>query len=184
MVLVPTSPVFEDGGRIPNLYTCPGPNLSPPLTWDEVPGDVLSFALTCEDPDAPKGTFHHWAVYDIPAYARELPEGFGNAEHGNIRQARNGFGKIGWGGPCPPPGHGEHRYVFRLFALGVENLPVGDAPTCADIAEAADTTSSRRRSSPDSSRDRGRRTRAAPLASLSLGISEDSAVRTPDRHRR
>src|SRR5690606_22899080 len=69
MVLVPTSPVFEDGGRIPNLYTCPGPNLSPPLTWDEVPGDVLSFALTCEDPDAPKGTFHHWAVYDIPAYA-------------------------------------------------------------------------------------------------------------------
>lgn len=137
MTLVLRSPVFEDGDRIPNLYTCLGRNLSPPLEWDGVPEEVMSFALTCEDPDAPKGTFQHWAVFDIPAYVRDLPEGFGNAEHEGIRQAVNDFGKTGWGGPCPPPGHGEHRYRFRLFALNVETLPVGDAPRCAAIAEIA-----------------------------------------------
>lgn len=137
MAFVLHSPVFEAGDRLPNLYTCLGPNLSPPLAWDGVPEEVMSFAITCEDPDAPKGTFRHWAVYDIPATARELPEGFGNGDHPGIRQAVNDFGKTGYGGPCPPPGHGEHHYHFRIFALNVEALPLGDEPTVADVAEAA-----------------------------------------------
>ena len=137
MAFLLRSPAFDDDGRIPNLYTCLGRNLSPPLVWEDAPAGVLSFAITCEDPDAPKGTFQHWAVFDIPAYARELPEGFGNGGHGSIRQARNDFGQTGYGGPCPPPGHGEHHYRFRIFVLGVEALPVGDDPSCADVAAKA-----------------------------------------------
>ena len=137
MALVLRSPAFDDEGRIPNLYTCLGRNLSPPLVWEDVPADVLSFAITCEDPDAPKGTFQHWAVFDIPAYVRELPEAFGNGEHPGIRQARNDFGKTGYGGPCPPPGHGDHHYRFRIFALRVETLPVGDDPGGAEVAATA-----------------------------------------------
>ena len=137
MAFVLRSPAFDDESRIPNLYTCLGRNLSPPLAWEDVPGDVLSFAITCEDPDAPKGTFQHWGVFDIPAYVRELPEGFGNGEHQGIRQAKNGFGKTGYGGPCPPPGHGDHHYRFRIFALSVETLQLGDDADAAQVAEAA-----------------------------------------------
>ena len=137
MAFVLRSPVFDDDGRIPNPYTCLGANTSPPLAWEGVPEEVMSFAITCEDPDAPKGTFRHWAVFDIPTFIRELPEGYGNAQHEGIRQARNDFGKTGYGGPCPPPGHGVHHYEFRLFALNVETLPVGDDATVEQVGEAA-----------------------------------------------
>ena len=137
MAFVLRSPAFEDEARIPDLYTCLSGNLSPPLAWDDVPAGALSFAITCEDPDAPKGTFHHWAIFDIPAYVRELPEGFGNTQHEGIRQAKNDFGTVGYGGPCPPPGHGEHHYRFRIFALRVETLRVDENASCREVAQAA-----------------------------------------------
>jgi Raf kinase inhibitor-like YbhB/YbcL family protein len=109
-----TSPTFADGGAIPEEHTCDGGDVSPPLAWEDVPDGVESFALIVTDPDA--GGFVHWVLAGIPADARELAEGEGN-EAGT--PGRNGFGGVGWGGPCPPSG--EHRYVFELFALsGVE----------------------------------------------------------------
>jgi Raf kinase inhibitor-like YbhB/YbcL family protein len=115
-----TSDAFEDGGTIPVRYTCDGDNVSPPLAWSGAPEGTKSFALVVRDPDAPRGTFDHWIVYEIPGHAAALPEGVGPSPRldnlGGSLQGNNGFGKVGWGGPCPPPGR-PHRYVFRLHAL-------------------------------------------------------------------
>ena len=108
---------FENGGAIPPKYTCDGENVSPPLEWSDVPGDATALTLIVEDPDAPRGTFVHWLIFDIPASEHGLAEAVGIAgpEAGGGRQGRNGFGKLGYGGPCPPSG--THRYFFRLYAL-------------------------------------------------------------------
>ena len=115
-----TSEAFEDGGVIPVRHTCDGEDVSPPLAWSGAPAGTKSFALLVDDPDAPRESFDHWIAYDIPAAATTLPEGVDDsprlASLGGSRQGRNGFGKVGWGGPCPPPGR-PHRYVFRLYAL-------------------------------------------------------------------
>ncbi|HET6362279.1 MAG TPA: YbhB/YbcL family Raf kinase inhibitor-like protein [Gemmatimonadota bacterium] len=115
-----TSEAFEDGGVIPVRYTCEGEDVSPPLAWSGVPEGTKSLALVVDDPDAPRGTFDHWIVYEIPAHATALPEDLDDSPRledlGGSLQGRNGFGKVGWGGPCPPPGR-PHRYVFRLYAL-------------------------------------------------------------------
>ncbi len=118
------SPVFSDGERIPSRYTCEGEDVSPPLRWRGAPGAAKSFALIMYDPDAPIGTFIHWVIYDIPASVRELPEGVPARDRveGLGVQGVNDFGRIGYGGPCPPPGHGRHRYYFALHALDVESL--------------------------------------------------------------
>ncbi|MGC8777267.1 MAG: YbhB/YbcL family Raf kinase inhibitor-like protein [Candidatus Caldatribacteriaceae bacterium] len=104
---------------IPLRYTCFGENVSPPFTWENVPPGTVSLVLLCEDPDAPQGTFVHWVVYNLPPEL-SLQEGAGTIGKERIAevayQGRNSFGKIGYGGPCPPPGN-PHRYVFRLLAL-------------------------------------------------------------------
>lgn len=118
------TPAFEDGGWIPARYTCDGEDVSPPLRWRNVPGAARSFALIAYDPDAPAGTFIHWVIYDIPAGVRELPEGVPRTPEvpGLGVQGVNDFGSTGYGGPCPPRGHGPHRYYFALHALDVETL--------------------------------------------------------------
>ncbi len=112
------SPAFSAGGTIPKKFTCDGANNSPQLTWTDPPAKTQSFALIMDDPDAPVGTWVHWVIYDLPANARELAEGVSKQEQlpSGATQGRNDFGKIGYGGPCPPPGK-AHRYFFKLYAL-------------------------------------------------------------------
>ena len=112
------SSAFDPNGEIPRKYTCDGPDFSPALSWTEPPQGTQSFSLSVDDPDAPVGTWVHWVLYNLPATARELPEAVpkdGELKDGS-RQGRNDFRKIGYGGPCPPPGP-AHRYFFKLSAL-------------------------------------------------------------------
>ena len=121
-----TSSAFKHNEMIPPLYTCDGKDISPPLMWDEVPEGVKSFALICDDPDAPMGTWVHWVTYNIKSGSRELPAKVLVQEKMLIGgfQGINDFGKIGYGGPCPPSG--IHRYFFKLYALDSElNLQRG-----------------------------------------------------------
>src|SRR5713101_7005105 len=132
-----TSPVFKYGEKMPERFSCDGANISPPLTWSDVPQGTHSLALFCDDPDAPDGTFHHWAVYDIPVTTHDLPEGFSSAAMvGLIRQGVNDFRKVGYGGACPPKGHGAHHYHFKLMALDVGHLNVRGT-RCGDIEAVA-----------------------------------------------
>jgi hypothetical protein len=96
------SNAFADGGGIPRRFTCEGEDTSPPLAWSEPPSPTQSFVLLCDDPDAPGGIWHHWAAYDIPADRTGLPEGVGRSSTGDLAQAVNDFGRVGYGGPCPP----------------------------------------------------------------------------------
>ena len=130
MVFVLTSPAFKNGAPIHEHYTCDGADASPPLSWSGAPAGTKSFALLCDDPDAPGGTWHHWAVYGIPASATNLPESYPPTKPG---QAINDFGRPGYGGPCPPRGNGPHRYRFRLLALKVETLDFAKAPRCLEV---------------------------------------------------
>ena len=120
MTFTLTSPAFENGMTIPTRHTCDGEDVSPPLLWEGAPGNSASYVLIVDDPDAPRGTFVHWVLYDLPGHARELPENVGPAQRlenlGEAAQGENDFDEIGWNGPCPPPGP-PHRYVFRLYAL-------------------------------------------------------------------
>lgn len=132
------SAAFRDGETIPQRYTCDGENISPPLTWTTGPGATRSFALVCDDPDAPRGTWHHWAIFDIPADWRGLAEHLARKDHPDgPKQAKNDFHKSGYDGPCPPPGHGSHRYRFRLMALSVPHLPLKAQDSCAAVKIAA-----------------------------------------------
>jgi Raf kinase inhibitor-like YbhB/YbcL family protein len=109
-----TSAAFRDGQPVPSQYTADGKNASPPFQWADPPDGTKSFALVCEDPDAPRGTFTHWVLYNLPAESRDLGE---NATvPGGAAQGTNDFGKTGYGRPSPPPGK-PHRYVFTLSAL-------------------------------------------------------------------
>lgn len=116
-----TSPVFQEGQPVPTKYTCDGVDISPPLHWTEPPPGTKSFALVCEDPDAPMGTWVHWVVYGLPAEARSLAEKqpTGDLLSGGGRQGMTDFRRTGYGGPCPPPGK-LHRYFFKLYALDAE----------------------------------------------------------------
>jgi Raf kinase inhibitor-like YbhB/YbcL family protein len=109
---------FQPGGDIPSKYTCTGPDVSPALSWSDPPAGTQSFTLIADDPDAPVGTWVHWVAYDLPASARQLPEGVPKTDAlpGGGVQGVNDFGKPGYGGPCPPPGK-PHRYYFKLYAL-------------------------------------------------------------------
>ena len=117
-----------------NGFGCTGENLSPELVWSDPPAGTKSFAVLVHDPDAPTGGagWWHWAVADIPATARGLAQGAGDASGKKLpagaRQFENDYGDAAYGGPCPPPGHGAHRYNFTVYALGVEKL---DAPAKA-----------------------------------------------------
>jgi Raf kinase inhibitor-like YbhB/YbcL family protein len=136
MPLLMTSPALPPGGEIQKQYTCDGSDISPPLAWSNVPKGTQSFALVVEDPDAPGGTFRHWAAYNIPATTIGLPAGFHAGAPAPFAQARNDFGKIGYSGPCPPPGS-RHRYVFTLMALGVSALAIPPSPEARAVISAA-----------------------------------------------
>lgn len=125
--LVISSEAFADGTPVPVRHTCDGEDLSPPFRWTGVPVGTRSFALICDDPDAPRGTWVHWVLWNLPADAVELGEGVPPRPElpSGARQGVNDGGDVGYGGPCPPPG-GPHRYFFRLHALDVVlNLPPG-----------------------------------------------------------
>ncbi len=117
MPFVLESPAFKEGEMIPRRHACDGENLSPPLRWTDPPAAAQSFALICEDPDAPILTWVHWVVPHIPSSIRELKEGIPSKENvEGLRQASNSGRMIGYAGPCPPRGK-VHRYFFRLYAL-------------------------------------------------------------------
>ncbi|MFB0563372.1 MAG: YbhB/YbcL family Raf kinase inhibitor-like protein [Candidatus Lokiarchaeia archaeon] len=108
---------FEHEGMIPSHFTCDGADISPQLEWIDVPTGTKSFALIVDDPDAPVGTWVHWLVCEIPPNVVTIPQ---NSLPRNVRQVKNDFGKVEYGGPCPPSG--THRYFFKLYALDVEKL--------------------------------------------------------------
>ena len=106
------SSAFEHAQAIPKRHTCDGEDLSPPLHWTNVPDEARSLVLLFDDPDAPSGVFTHWVAWGLDPGVGGLGEGEAAPSEG-----RNDFGTVGYRGPCPPPGHGRHRYVFRLYAL-------------------------------------------------------------------
>jgi len=118
MAFTLSSPAFKPGGEIPKEYTCEGKDVSPELTWSGAPAGTRSWALIMDDPDAPAGTWVHWVLYDLPGTTTRLPKGV--PPHDTVldgaTQGLNDFRKVGYGGPCPPPGK-PHRYFFKLYAL-------------------------------------------------------------------
>ena len=139
MAFTLTSSSFQNEHSIPSKYTCEGADESPPLAWTGAPAGTKSFALVVDDPDAPdpkapKMTWVHWVMVDIPASASEIAE---DADEGDLpegaREGKNDWKKIGWGGPCPPIG--RHRYFFKLYALDT-TLPMLAAPTKAELEKA------------------------------------------------
>jgi Raf kinase inhibitor-like YbhB/YbcL family protein len=135
MTITVTSPAFASMQAIPGKYTCDGEDLSPPLSWSNVPGNAHSIVLICDDPDAPAGGWVHWVCYDIPSNVDSLPEAVPASDTLACggRQGKTDFGKTGYGGPCPPGG--THRYFFKVYALDkMLNLPAGK--TKKEIAKA------------------------------------------------
>jgi len=113
-----SSTAFDEEANIPKQCTGDGKNVSPPLRWSDPPPETKSFALICDDPDAPRGTWVHWVLFNLPAEKRQLEEAV-PAQKGldnGAKQGKNDFGKVGYGGPAPPPGK-PHRYFFKLYAL-------------------------------------------------------------------
>lgn len=124
MALKIDSPDLKEGTRIAKRFTCEGEDLSPEITWSGAPAGVKSYSLITEDPDAPAGTFVHWVLYDIPAGTDKIERGAGNSASlkDGMKHGATDFGTKRYGGPCPPKGHGDHRYYFILRALDVETL--------------------------------------------------------------
>src|SRR5687768_119041 len=130
------STAFQEGQTIPKQHTADGRNVSPPLKWSNPPAGATSFALICEDPDAPRGTWTHWVIFNLPAETRELTEGMpAEATLANgARQGANDFRKTGYGGPSPPAGK-PHRYFFKLSALD-RSLDLQSGATRAELIAA------------------------------------------------
>jgi Raf kinase inhibitor-like YbhB/YbcL family protein len=137
MSLSLTSPAFPSGGRIPVKYSRDGQNVSPPLAWRDAPEQTCSFAVVVEDPDAPSGTFRHWAIYNIGPAETELREGASEAKPGTVAQGVNDFGNRHYDGPQPPKGHGPHHYHFRLAALDVPRLDLPAGSRVEEVWKAA-----------------------------------------------
>lgn len=129
------SPGFAESGWIPELHTCQGADISPSLEWNGEPGETRSYALILEDPDAPGGTWTHWLLWDIPPKVHNLAQGLKPGTLGV--SGRNDFQKLGYGGPCPPKGHGAHRYFFKLSALNVPTLGLKEGSTKKELEHAA-----------------------------------------------
>lgn len=131
------TPAFKHGTRIPRRYSGDGDDLSPPLEWTGAPDGTRSFALVVEDPDAPRGHFRHWGVYDIAADRDGLPEGAGSGTPARpLGLTHNDFGHARYNGPLPPHGHGVHHYHFRLFALDVAHLDLPEQARVGDLLAA------------------------------------------------
>jgi hypothetical protein len=131
-----TSTAWMEGRPIPAKYTCSGIDISPQLTWSGAPVGTRSFALICDDPDAPGGTWVHWVIYGLPATAVALPEKVAVVETlpDGSKQGVNDFRRVGYGGPCPPPG-APHRYYFKLYALDTA-LPLAPCATKMELLRA------------------------------------------------
>ncbi len=139
MTLKVTSSAFQQGGSLPAKYTCEGQDVSPPLAWSGAPGNIKSYALIVDDPDAPdpakpQRVYVHWVLYNVPASSTSLPE---NASKSGLPkgavQGKNDWGKAEYGGPCPPIG--RHRYFFKLYALDT-TLAGLSSPAKADLEKA------------------------------------------------
>ena len=119
-----TSETFTDGGTLPREAAfggCGGDNRSPQLAWTGAPAGTKSYAVTCFDPDAPTGSgYWHWLTFNVPADTTSLDAGSPSARGSTT--GRNDYGESDYGGPCPPPGDGPHRYVFTVYALDVEKI--------------------------------------------------------------
>ena len=109
------SAAFEDGGTIPQKYTCEGADISPAISWNNIPEGTRTLALICDDPDAPMGTWVHWIVFNIPASVSGFPEAVDVENEFGAVIGTNSWGKQSYGGPCPPSGN--HRYYFKIYAL-------------------------------------------------------------------
>lgn len=132
------SSAFKAGGAIPERYTCEGDDVSPPLAWSGAPAGTKAFGLIVDDPDAPdpkapKMTWVHWVLHNVPANVNALPEGASDRLPAGTRQGKNDWKRTGYGGPCPPIG--RHRYFFKLYALDTE-LPDLREPTKAQLEAA------------------------------------------------
>jgi Raf kinase inhibitor-like YbhB/YbcL family protein len=130
------SSAFEHKGKIPQKFSCKGDDVSPELTWSDVPEGTVSFALIVDDPDAPGGTWVHWVYYDIPGNLQKLPEGVKRDRQlaDGSRNGSNSWGKIGYNGPCPPAGS-QHRYFFKLYALSA-SIELNPGATKPDVLKA------------------------------------------------
>jgi Raf kinase inhibitor-like YbhB/YbcL family protein len=130
-----TSTAFTQGNPIPAVYTCTGRKISPPLAWNNAPAGTQSFALIVDDPDAPGGTWTHWVIYNIPSTEVGLAEDNQPLErlgNGSL-SGKNSWGKVGYGGPCPPSG--MHRYFFKFYALE-SALSLSSGATAAQLVQA------------------------------------------------
>ena len=128
------SSAFQEGGWIPELYSCDGADISPSLEWSAAPVEARSFTLIVEDPDAPSGIWTHWLLYDVGPKIQALSQAFRPGALGV--SGTNDFGNPGYGGPCPPKGHGSHRYFFRLSALNVATVGLPPGAKRAELLEA------------------------------------------------
>lgn len=130
------SSAFKAQEKIPTKYTCDGADVSPPLSWTDVPEKTQSLTLISDDPDAPVGTWVHWVIYDLPPDTRELPEGVAKKDvlENGAKQGITDFKRVGYGGPCPPPGP-THRYFFKLYALDTK-LGLPPRATKRDVEKA------------------------------------------------
>jgi len=138
MSLTLTSRAFAHETAMPSPCTCDGADMSPPLAWTDPPAGTKSFALIVDDPDAPLGMWVHWVLYNLPAASRSLAEHLPASDPlaDGSRQGLNDFRRLGYGGPCPPPGS-AHRYVFKLYALDA-TLALPPRATKAQLERAMD----------------------------------------------
>jgi len=138
-----TVKAFAEGERISIKYTCEGSDISPEINIDHVPDNAKSLILIVYDPDAPIGWFTHWILYNIPPHATSIPEAAGKKGKATLPglgiQGTNDFGIIGYGGPCPPRGHGVHRYVFMVLALDIDHLDLDPGANYKELIDAART---------------------------------------------
>lgn len=127
---------FKDGQMIPKRFTCDGDDISPSISWSSFPKNTRSFVVIMTDPDAPGGTFTHWVVYDIPSSVQKLEENFPKlTKVDGIKQGMNDFNRRGYGGPCPPKGHGYHRYFFKVYAIDLESLGLKAGASRKDVEQ-------------------------------------------------
>jgi Raf kinase inhibitor-like YbhB/YbcL family protein len=125
---------FRSGETIPERFAKTDANVSPPLRWRDIPEGTRSLVLIVDDPDAPRGTFTHWLLWNVPATLSRLSEGWRVGDLG--RAGRNDFGQVGYSGPLPPVGHAPHRYVFRLYALSAPALELRDGAARGEVDQA------------------------------------------------
>lgn len=132
-----TSPDIAEGQKMDMQFVfegCGGENVSPALAWQGAPEGTKSFALTAYDPDAPTGSgWWHWVAYNIPASVTSLPQGASGKMPNGTVEGHTDYGTVGYGGPCPPEGHGDHRYIFTIHALDVETLELPEGASAAMV---------------------------------------------------